>query len=100
MMDEQTLNDINGIVTPMFFGLGCIMVATLFYRVRFRMDKSMFFISIVYLSGFFFRLPFLFDIQKGDNPYFSIANLLIFAMLYYFVFEMRKLKDKFESNSL
>ncbi len=100
MMDEKTLNDINGIMTPIFFGLGCIMVAALFYRVRFRLDKSMFLISIVHLSGFFFRLPFLFDIQEGENPFYSIANLLIFAMLYYFVFEMRKLKDKFESNSL
>ena len=100
MVSESTLESIKGVMTPIYFGLGCLMEAVLLYRVRCRLDFSMYFVSASFLAAFFFRLPFIGDSKEGDGFYQGLSTFLIFAMIYYFVFEMVKLKDKLESDDL
>ena len=92
-MKEETLNSINSVITPIIFGLGCIIATLVFIETRFKLDPSMIVLAAIFLVSFFLRLPFIASIDKGENPFFAMATILIFAMLYFFVFEMRRLRD-------
>ena len=64
--------------------------------VRMRLDASMIIISLAYLSSFGLR-----SLLDGKVSYLSAAAVLITeGTMYYFVFEMRRLKDKLSSESL
>jgi hypothetical protein len=43
-------------------------------------------ISLAYLLSFFLRLPLFSDNGKGMNIVTGMANVLIYAVLYYFIF--------------
>ena len=84
-----------------YLSVSIILVIIVFVRVRMQLDHAMIFISLVYPMSYFFRLPlsFLNADGKGQNPFSTIAYILIFSLIYYFVFEMIRLMDKLESNS-
>ncbi len=100
MASEGSLDTVRKIITPIYFSVGCLMQAVFLYRVRCRLDFSMYFISATFLAAFFFRLPFIANTKDGNSPFLAIASLLIFGLIYYFVFKMVKVKDKLESRDL
>ena len=86
-------------MTPIIFGLGCLLELILIIRVRKELDFSMHFISAAFVAAFFFRLPFLTDNTKGESPFYDISTSLIFGLLDYFVFKMMQLRDKLKSET-
>ncbi len=86
-------------MTPIIFGLGCLLELILIISVRKELDFSMHFISAAFVAAFFFRLPFLTDNTKGESPFYSISTSLIFGLLDYFVFKMMQLRDKLMSET-
>lgn len=101
-MDEETLKEAINVITPILFGLAGTLATLMFVITRCQLDNSMIILTSVFLICFFARLLFIDDIvsKKDDNPIFVSAFLLIFAMLYFFVFEMRRLRDKITSDSV
>ena len=100
-MDEETLNSINRHMIYTYLPITTLLMIGVFYRVRMRLDPAMIFISLAYPLSFFFRLPLSFLNQggKGQNPFSAIAYVIIFSLIYYFVFEMMRLRDKIQSDS-
>ncbi len=88
-------------MNEIYLAMSALLVIVVFYRVRMRLDPPMIFISLAYPISFFLRLPlsFLNREGKGQNPYTAIAIIIIFSLIYYFVFEMMRLRDKIQSES-
>ena len=101
-MKDETLSQAIIIITPILFGFAAILATLMIVMTRCQLDKSMIVLTSTFLLCFFVRLPFVDDLSKkeDDNPIFVSAFLLIFLMLYFFVFEMRRLRDKIESDSM
>ena len=79
---------IKTIETILFFSVGIVLEGYLLYTVRKELDFSMHFISVAFITGFFFRLPFLNQKHEEESPFYSVSTIIIFAILYYFVFKM------------
>jgi len=101
-MEQSTFDSAVKTITPILFGLAGILATLMFVMTRFKLDLSMILLTSLFLVCFFVRLPFVENVsqREGDNPIFVSAFLLIFAMLYFFVFEMRRLRDKIDSDSM
>ena len=101
-MNDETLNASISIITPILFGLAGTLASLMFVMTRCKLDNSMIVLTATFLVCFFVRLPFIDDLsaEADDNPIFVSAFLLIFAMLYFFVFEMQRLRDKITSDSV
>lgn len=59
------------------------------FRVRMKLDWAMIVIALAYLVSFLIRTP-IFP-AKQLNLVHALASMLIWAMMYFFVFEMRRL---------
>ena len=53
----------------------------------------------VFLASFFIRLPFMWKEELEENLTFAFATTLSYGMIYFFVLEMRRLKDMLESDT-
>ena len=90
------MNNLNSIMNEIYLPISVLLVIVVFYRVRMRLDPPMIIISIAYPLSFFFRLPlsFLNPGGMGQNHFTAIANIIILSLIFYFVFEMMRLRDK------
>ena len=94
------LNDLNSILVYIYFGVGITAEVYVFTQVKLRLDRSMISITVVYLASFLLRFPFLSSGGQGNNLSTSCAQMLIQALLYFFIFEMRRLRDKLSSDDI
>lgn len=92
-MNEATLNSINKYLSSIIFGLAFLSTSLVLVLVRLRLDKSMILLMIIFITGFFCRLPFFWREEQPSNLAFALATTVILTILYYFVFEMRRLKE-------
>ena len=72
--------------------------ALVLVMVRAKLDSSMLIIMTAYLLSFFFRLPSF--AGNGMNLVSGLSMQLIYGILYFFVFEMLRVRNKLESNDL
>lgn len=82
------------------FFVALLLEAYVLYRVKLRLDTSMIVISLAFLLQFFLRLPFLSYDGQGVNAFASLAHALMYALLYYFIFEMWRHQAKLQSDTL
>jgi hypothetical protein len=99
-MKDATLNRFNEYISVTLFTLASIVAAALYASVRMRLDVSMHVLILIFLAAFFIRLPFLWEEEQGINLNFVFASNLTYGIIYYFVFELRRLKDMLESDSI
>ena len=80
----------------LLFSITLVLELIVLVKVRMRLDISMIIISLAYLFSFGLR-----SLLDGKVSYLSGAAVLITeGTMYYFVFEMRRLKDKLSSEIL
>jgi len=98
-MDDAKLNNINEYVSVILFTLASILTAGLYVKVGKRLDIAMHVLIAIFLTSFFFRLPFFWNEEDPTNLMFGIASTLVYGIIYFFVFELRRLKDMLESDT-
>ena len=81
-----------------YFALTVVSEVFVLTRVRFRLDASMLIVMAVDLLSFFFRLPVI--LGGGMNFVSGFGMQVFYVLLYFFVFEMVRLRIKLESSSL
>lgn len=92
------LQDFNFLFLIVIVTLTAIAQGLVFLRVGIKnFDVSMLVIQLAYLFSFILRLIFS---GATLNLSDSIAANLIWSILFYFVFEMKKVENKLSSNSL
>lgn len=96
-MSDTALDNFNFYLGIVLFTVA--LALTLFVAIKGRLlfDKAMIFIMLAYLLGFALELPFLSG--KGMNVVNVASGALTQGLLYFFVFEMRRLWDMLESDS-
>lgn len=99
-MDSESLSTFTAYLGSVLFSVAFVLESILFYRVGKRLDKAMIVIMLAYLISMFLRLPFLTDDGAASNEATAIATALIVGMIYFFIFEILRLRDKLESASL
>lgn len=75
-----------------FFSISLIFSVIVLVDTRGRLDPAMIAICIAYLVSFGLRLPFL-SSDVLSQFIQSFAHFTLTAFMYFFVFEMRRLKD-------
>jgi len=69
-----------------------LFTAAVLYKLKFRLDKAAYVIIAIYLMSMTLRVVQNF-LQKNDNPVvlvlWPISSNMIFAILFFFVFEMQ-----------
>jgi len=96
----MNLDDINSVLVYIYFAIGISTEIYVFVRIKERLDRSMIAITVVYLASFLLRFPFLSNGGQGMNLSTFCAQMLMQALLYFFIFEMRRLRDKLSSDDL
>ena len=78
----------------------CTLVAEAYVviKVRMRLDWSMITIAVAYLLSFFFRTPIFPETEL--NLVHAFASMVIWGIMYFFVFEMKRLQDTLTSQTL
>ena len=93
-----SLQDFNFVFSAFIVGVTALAQGVVLWRVGVKnLDVSMVIIQLAYLVSFILRLIFS---GHALNLITSIAATLIWCMLFYFVFEMKKVENKLYSNSL
>ena len=98
-MKDATLNNINEYVSVILFTLASIITVGLYATVGKRLDISMHVLIVIFFTSFFMRLPFLWKEEENITFNFVIASTFVYGIIYFFVFEMRRLKDMLESDT-
>jgi hypothetical protein len=88
--NESLLDDLNVILSVLYFTIDLIAFLYVIFSVNFHLDMASYIISLSFLLSFFFRTPIFRNSPKtGIVP--AIAMKFIWGSLYHFVFQMRKL---------
>ena len=95
MATESDLDYFCFIYSIVLFSFTLAAELFVFIKVKMRLDLSMIFIALAYLLSFGLRA----FIDGKLNSLSACASLLIQGIMFYFVFEMMRLKDKLSSES-
>ena len=91
-MDLENLATFNKYLDIVSLTITSLFTAAVLYKVKFRLDKAAYVIIAIYLMSMTLRVVQNF-LQKNDNPVvlvlWPISSNLIFAILFFFVFEMQ-----------
>jgi hypothetical protein len=90
-MDLQNLDSFNKYLDIISLSITSILTAIVLFKLKFRLDKAAYVIIVIYLVSMTLRvIQNLFE--KKNNPIvlvlWPISSNLIFAILFYFVYEM------------
>lgn len=97
-MAGTSLDDMNRFLSVLLASITGILVFYVFVKTRMHLDVAMVTISLAYFLSQLFRTPIF---KETDlNLIHATASMLIWGCLYYFVFEMKRLQDKLNSESL
>ena len=75
------------------FALSLALEVYVAVRVRMRLDWAMIVIALAYLVSFLFRTSFFPLPDAGIRLLNATASLVIQAIMYFFVFEMKRYQD-------
>lgn len=98
-MANGSLDDVNTALSIFLFLVTLIIQVFVAVKVRFNLDLAMIVISLAFLLSFFFRTPVI-SKETDFNLVYAFASMVIWGSLYFFVFEMKRLKDTLTSESL
>jgi hypothetical protein len=96
-MEQDALNTFNAYLSSILFTVAILLESLVFYKVGKRLDKAMIFIMVAYIISMALRLPFLSDDGAASNESTAIASAMIVGMIYYYIFEILRLRDKLVS---
>ena len=90
-MDLQNLDSFNKYLDIISLSITSTLTAIVLFKLKFRLDKAAYVIIVIYLVSMTLRvIQNLFE--KKNNPIvlvlWPISSNLIFAILFYFVYEM------------
>ena len=94
-----SLNHINNILVYTYFSIGLALEAWVVYRVRMRLDPSMIVITASYILSYCLRFPQLSNDGAGLNLATTVSISITYFLLYYFIFEMRRMVDQLRSEN-
>ena len=91
-MDLENLATFNKYLDIVSLTITSLFTAAVLYKVKFRLDRAAYLIIAIYLMSMSVRVVQNF-LQKNDNPVilvlWPISSNMIFAILFFFVFEMQ-----------
>lgn len=91
-MDLENLATFNKYLDIVSLTITSLFTAAVLYKLKFRLDKAAYVIIAIYLMSMTLRVVQNF-LQKNDNPVvlvlWPISSNMIFAILFFFVFEMQ-----------
>lgn len=98
-MDESVLNTFNQYLSSITFALALVASVAVLILIKMRLDKSMMLLVALFLVGSFLRLPFFIEKDQRKNIALAVAYEVYHSFLYFFVFEMMRLKDLLQSET-
>ena len=99
-MDLENLTSFNKYLDVVTLTITSTITVAVLYKLKFRLDKAAFVILSVYLTSMIIRVIQNF-FRQNDNPVvlvlWPVSSNMIFAVLFYFVFEMEFVHAKIVS---